>query len=946
MNRLSLFKQTLEECLKRLKPSSESQTLRSIEKQLEYLIWGVMLCCFFSAAPSHAAEPGAIPVGLDAYRNWEQWPVQRIGVRAYMRSTYDRTGGNESADASHFLYQLADDNNVTLDVQGAGILYFSRYNHWHGSPWRYTVDGAEHILKESSTADPNKPVADSIFLPENLLPAPLAYTWSSTKGADLIWVPISFQDSFRMAYSRTRYGTGYYIYHQFINGTKLSQSIKTWDGKTPPSSDVLELINRSGSDISPSGIDVISGLVDHLAFNESKLLLYLTNAPSTLRKLSFSVPREEAIAFGSARLRITWDDRELPSVEAPIALFFGAGTLYNRDEREFLVKAFPSFIRFHDGKVELSCFFPMPFFKSAKIELIGSKEKSLENVMWTVARQPSLESPARVGYFHATYFDFPHPEPGKDIVLLDTRNTEGSRNWSGSFIGNSWIFSDRANLTTLEGDPRFFFDDSQSPQAYGTGTEEWGGGGDYWGGLNMTLPFAGHPVGARNPKEAKNQEDMIQSAYRFLLADLMPFGKNAVIRLEHGGINESTEHYQTVTYWYGAPAASLVKTDELKVGNIPSETAHHYLSPQASPPYEIKSRYELGPDTIGAGGSAAVSATPADYAEFEFNAVPNKKYYIWVHGKNLDGNNMTDASWLQFDQDIGTTHLAPTYSHPMGFGNWLDRFPAGTYAWSSALPQDPPQTVIFSKEGRHTLRVQPRQPVHYIDQIWLSTTQTNLPPVNTRPTPGPNDIVLNPVDATDLHGKIRRIADKEAALGVTLEINGTNARSTVIPVETDSGRKTIGTSEFTLKLDPSNLGVMLRRKLDYSFPNQRAEVYIAPDENRAAANEWKPAGVWYLAGGNTCVFSNPKEELGATQHTAQTSNRRFRDDEFLLPLNLTKGQSSIRVRIKFVPVNIPLFPGRPLDELAWSEIRYDAYCFITPNWNPLQKQPNNPRAQK
>jgi len=34
--------------------------------------------------------------------------------------------------------------------------------------------------------------------------------------------------------------------------------------------------------------------------------------------------------------------------------------------------------------------------------------------------------------------------------------------------------------STRSKDPRFFFDDSQTPQAYGTGTEEWGGGGDYW----------------------------------------------------------------------------------------------------------------------------------------------------------------------------------------------------------------------------------------------------------------------------------------------------------------------------------------------------------------------------------------------------------------------------------------------------------------------------------
>ncbi len=62
-------------------------------------------------------------------------------MRAYLRSTYDRKGGHEGPDASHFLYQLADDDNVVLELEGEGIITFARYNHWHGSPWRYVVDG-------------------------------------------------------------------------------------------------------------------------------------------------------------------------------------------------------------------------------------------------------------------------------------------------------------------------------------------------------------------------------------------------------------------------------------------------------------------------------------------------------------------------------------------------------------------------------------------------------------------------------------------------------------------------------------------------------------------------------------------------------------------------------------------------------------------------------------
>ena len=191
---------------------------------------------------------------------------------------------------------------------------------------------------------------------------------------------------------------------------------------------------------------------------------------------------------------------------------------------------------------------------------------------------------------------FPTPTPGKDLVLLDTGDMEGAKEWSGSFVGTSFIFSHRANLETLEGDPRFFFDDSLTPQAQGTGTEEWGGGGDYWGGLNMTLPFVGHPVGARSAQFAVSEEDKIESAYRFLLADLMPFGKNAVIHLEHGGKNESTEHYETVAYWYGLPTPSVVETDRLQIGDAAAEHAHDYSSPQASAPYTFSSRYEWGVD--------------------------------------------------------------------------------------------------------------------------------------------------------------------------------------------------------------------------------------------------------------------------------------------------------------------------------------------------------------
>jgi hypothetical protein len=275
----------------------------------------------------------------------------------------------------------------------------------------------------------------------------------------------------------------------------------------------------------------------------------------------------------------------------------------------------------------------------------------------------------------------------------------------------------------------------------------------------MTLPLAGHPCGIARREDAEDPRDLIQSAYRFLLADLFPFGKNARITLEHGGENQSEEHYETVTYWYGLPGASVVKSDSLALGDVDAEHAHGFSSPNGSEPYTIRSRYELGIDRSG---------EEVTHSELEMSA-----------------------------------------------------------------------------------------------------------------------------------------------------------------------RKTSNTCEFTLALNPDNFGVLLRRTLDYAYMNQRAEIFIADaSDGRAIADaDFNSAGIWYTAGSSACVYSDPKGELGATQHNVVVSNRRFRDDEFLVAKSLTRGRGAIRVRVVPTPRNVPLFPGYPLSESAWTAIGYDAYCFVMPTFS-------------
>src|SRR5205814_9723254 len=142
----------------------------------------------------------------------------------------------------------------------------------------YVDDGNDVIMQETSTKDTNHPIEGSTFLPAEAFPKPLAWTWADTKGADLSWVPIGFEKSFQLAYSRTHYGTGYYIFDRYVPGAKLSKEIKSWDGKTPPDADVRQMLSHNASEF-----------VADKQFKPFPKTLHL-DGPAVIRALAFSFP--------------------------------------------------------------------------------------------------------------------------------------------------------------------------------------------------------------------------------------------------------------------------------------------------------------------------------------------------------------------------------------------------------------------------------------------------------------------------------------------------------------------------------------------------------------------------------------------------------------------------------------------------------------------------------
>jgi hypothetical protein len=118
------------------------------------------------------------------------------------------------------------------------------------------------------------------------------------------------------------------------------------------------------------------------------------------------------------------------------------------------------------------------------------------------------------------------------------------------------------------------------------------------------------------------------------------------------------------------------------------------------------------------GANQRAQSQPEVFVEMRFSA-PAGRYIVWLRGKTEVNNGYTDSVWVQVDDQIGTKIRSAR------MGNWLDVHPAGVYGWAGDT--DDPVAVLLKHTGDHTIRIQPRQTPHRIDQIWLSRSQHRIP---------------------------------------------------------------------------------------------------------------------------------------------------------------------------------------------------------------------------
>jgi len=298
---------------------------------------------------------------------------------------------------------------------------------------------------------------------------------------------------------------------------------------------------------------------DSIKPGETRVIAEL-DGPGIIRHIWMTIASREQFHLKKIVLRMYWDGREKPAVEAPIGDFFGLGL-----GEYFLWESAPLSVA---SQRALNCFFPMPFASSARIEVTNEGGEAVSAFYYNIDWERHARLPADVAYFHAEYRqavpndgwtdDWQH---NGDELVNQRKNPDGSGNYvfveargRGHYVGVSHTILQNQGDWWGEGDEMIFIDDLEKPKIIGTGSEDYYLGAWCYGNCGISPFGSSHPTFAYqrygNPKNGGDHRGAYWMVYRFHTESPIPFERAFKMSIEHGHANHRSDNFYTVAYWY------------------------------------------------------------------------------------------------------------------------------------------------------------------------------------------------------------------------------------------------------------------------------------------------------------------------------------------------------------------------------------------------------------
>ncbi len=293
------------------------------------------------------------------------------------------------------------------------------------------------------------------------------------------------------------------------------------------SKDALPML-KSGSYHQTSSFDTTGANNDRInIFAGDTVTIFNQEGPGVITRIWITIDSRDPHFLRRILLRFFWDDEPHPSVEVPVGDFFGTGFAYKHYFSEYVGMTSGGYF----------CYFPMPFNKKARIEVINETGQEIFAFYYQINFQKLNNAlDHETGYFHAFWNRDIRTDYPENYTVLETSG-------QGHLIGvNMSMQPYNRSLWYLEGDEMIFIDGEDFPSVYGTGTEDYFTSGWYFKQGEYHAPYHGLIL--------KDEKNARIAAYRYHIPDPITFQKSLKFTIEHGHNNEEIIDFSSTAFWY------------------------------------------------------------------------------------------------------------------------------------------------------------------------------------------------------------------------------------------------------------------------------------------------------------------------------------------------------------------------------------------------------------
>jgi len=451
-------------------------------------------------------------------------------------SSYDTTGGNDDGFSGKYSYLRKENGTLVIaELKGSGVIQRISTPTPSEDTIQFYMDGEKKPRIEMKFID--------LFSGEKY--PFLRPVVGNEVGGYYCYLPIPYKNSCKIVLKGKRMQFFQIQYRELgIGQTVSSFPLKFSKVEDEALSTVLKVWKNSGENILSSLPETKNNLKTvtksvMLKAGEIKSIFSSTNG-GRIVGIELTPQLQLNDQLKDLILRANWDGESVAAINCPVTDFFGYA--FGKPSMQAMLVGVRNGVHY--------CYLPMPFRKSANLELEFLKSplnKSTEIPMNVTIYYSETKQSNTEGKFYAEWKREKNAEMGKPYQILDK---SGKGHYVGILLQAQGINSGMTLF--FEGDDECFVDGEM--RLHGTGSEDYFNGGwyamaDRWeqafslpmhGCLAYSIPLA-HTGG-----------------YRFLMTDKISFEHDIKLSIEHGpDHNKVPGDYTSVAFYYcDTPLAS------------------------------------------------------------------------------------------------------------------------------------------------------------------------------------------------------------------------------------------------------------------------------------------------------------------------------------------------------------------------------------------------------